>query len=60
MPSTAVPPPHDAHVEVGMGGCKVTCTCGEWTSHPDDVSTATEKRKDAMERWYRHFLGAPT
>jgi hypothetical protein len=47
---------HDAHVEVGMEGAKVTCTCGEWSSHPGSVGTATEKRKDAMERWYQHFL----
>lgn len=56
----SVPPPveHDPHVEVGMSGAKITCSCGDWSSHPGDVATSTEKRKNAMERWYRHFLAA--
>jgi hypothetical protein len=49
---------HDAHVEVGMNGCKATRTCGEWTSCPDDVDTSFEKRKSAMNRWYGHYVAA--
>jgi hypothetical protein len=40
------PPPydHDAHVEVTMTDCTVTCTCG-W-------SFKAVRRRDAMSRWY--------
>jgi len=54
----AEPPPHDAHVEVGMSGVIVTCACGDWVSDTGKLAASTETRKSAMDRWYAHYLQA--
>ena len=46
---------HDAHVEAGTSGVKITCSCG-WSSHVGDVKTSTTKRRAAMSWWYDHYL----